>query len=81
MCSSISVSGDESTPNPISGYFSAETVDTLKEAIRNADGNEVLFFGWIDDERVVEKIEVIARGNEESVADHHTLQTEGLVFI
>jgi ATP-dependent DNA helicase DinG len=40
----------------------------VKKAIQNADGNEVLFFGWTDDERVVDNVEVIARGNEESVA-------------
>jgi len=51
-----------------SSYFTDETAEKLKSEINAAHGNEVLFFGWMGEDREVERVEVIARGNDASVA-------------
>ncbi len=52
----------------IDRYFKEDTVSKIKNEIKGAYGNEVLFFGWTDEKNLVEKVEVAARGNDVSVA-------------
>ena len=49
-------------------YFSHEIAEKIRREIEESYENEVLFFGWIDENGLVSKIEVIARGNEECVS-------------
>ncbi|MBN2325197.1 MAG: DEAD/DEAH box helicase family protein [Spirochaetes bacterium] len=49
-------------------YFRRECADAVRREIANASGNEVLFFGWTDDDDLVKRVEVVARGNDASVA-------------
>jgi len=48
-------------------YFNPEIAQYIREEIERAGGNEILFFGWIDDQGRVEKVELVARGNHECV--------------
>ncbi len=62
---------DGQRENPgLSGEKSLPLTDQVRrriqEEIRRAGGNEVLFFGWTDG-GAVSRIQVVARGNEESV--------------
>ncbi len=50
------------------GHFTQECADIVRREISGASGNEVLFFGWTDDDGLVSRVEVVARGNEASVA-------------
>lgn len=52
----------------IERYFKEEVIKIVRDEIRGAHGNEVLFFGWTDRDDRVEKVEVKARGNDGSVA-------------
>lgn len=47
--------------------FSLEAIAFMQEEIRDADENEVLFIGHLDDTNMVTKVEVGARGDEGSV--------------
>jgi ATP-dependent DNA helicase DinG len=49
-------------------YFSEKTVQQLREAIAEADGNEVFFLGRTDEAKVVIDAEPLARGNRDAVA-------------
>jgi ATP-dependent DNA helicase DinG len=49
-------------------YFTVGAISKIKSEIQAADGNEVLFFGWTDENSLVEKVEPAARGNDVSVA-------------
>ena len=40
----------------------------MKNEITKARDNEVLFFGWTDEENRIIKVEIVARGNKECVA-------------
>jgi len=40
---------------------------SIREEIKKCGGNEVLFFGWIDKNFKVNRVEVVARGNDECV--------------
>jgi ATP-dependent DNA helicase DinG len=53
---------------PVSLYFNDSCVQAIKAEIEKARGNEVLFFGWTDENSVVVKTETVARGSEECVA-------------
>jgi ATP-dependent DNA helicase DinG len=48
-------------------YLNEPVIEAMKTEIVEAEGREILFFGWLDEEGRVHRIEVIARGNEESV--------------
>ncbi len=48
--------------------FSDEAQEAMRREIEAAGGNEVLFFGWIHENGALDRIEVIARGNDVSVA-------------
>ncbi|MGQ9615661.1 MAG: helicase C-terminal domain-containing protein [Spirochaetota bacterium] len=50
----------------ILNYFTPDVSSDIRAEIENAHGNEVLFFGWIDEEQVVNRVEVVSRGNDES---------------
>ena len=54
-----------------SKYFSKEAVESLRGEIESSDGNEVFALGYLDDKKVINKIRVIARGNDESVLAMH----------
>jgi ATP-dependent DNA helicase DinG len=54
--------------DPVSLHFDDSSVQTIKTEISKARGNEVLFFGWTDEDSIVVKTETIARGSEECVA-------------
>lgn len=47
--------------------FTLRVIDIMIEAIKDADGNEVLFLGKLDEEGTISLIEVGARGDENSV--------------
>ena len=53
--------------NQLNCYFNDSVIRIVKNEIKRAFGNEVLFFGWTDEDSRVKRIEVIARGNEECV--------------
>ncbi len=53
---------------PVSLYFDDSSVQVIKAEINKAYGNEVLFFGWTNEDSIVVKTETIARGSEECVA-------------
>jgi ATP-dependent DNA helicase DinG len=48
--------------------FHEDIVPQIKNEIANANDNEVLFFGWTDENNRVIKVEIVARGNKECVA-------------
>ncbi len=48
-------------------YFSPDSIDQLRYAIREADGNEVFVLGQTDADRRIVQIEVLARGSENAV--------------
>lgn len=52
---------------PIDKYLSPKVVEFIQSAITDADGNEVFFIGFTDENQCVEKVEVVARGDEEAV--------------
>lgn len=54
--------------NQMNRYFHDSVIRMVKNEIKRAFGNEVLFFGWTDEDNKIKRFEVIARGNEECVA-------------
>ena len=52
----------------ITDFINADTIEKMREEISEANGNEVFFRGVPDEAGVVSEVEVIARGNEYSVA-------------
>ena len=48
-------------------FFSPDSIDQLRFAIKEADGNEIFVLGQTDAERRVVQIEVLARGSKTSV--------------
>jgi len=48
-------------------YFVPEIRERLEREIRGAGGNEIFFVGVLSEDGLVEKIRVLARGNEQSV--------------
>jgi len=56
--------------NPVADlhrYFHDHVIDQMRQELSDVQGNEILFFGWADEGGKVHRVEVIARGNEESV--------------
>ena len=47
--------------------FSESAINKLKNEIEDAGGNEVFALGFIDDNKIISRIEVTARGNEGAV--------------
>ncbi|HJV33658.1 helicase C-terminal domain-containing protein [Geomonas sp.] len=47
--------------------FTANAIEQMRDAIRQADGNEVFFLGRTDEARVVVEVEALARGNRDAV--------------
>ena len=52
----------------IKDIFSENVIKSISNEIKSSYNNEVLFFGWINESGKIDKIEVIARGNEECVS-------------
>ncbi|SDZ74565.1 ATP-dependent DNA helicase DinG [Desulfuromusa kysingii] len=48
-------------------YISPDSIDQLRYAIKEADGNEVFVLGQTDAERRIVQVEVLARGSENAV--------------
>ncbi|RLB72454.1 MAG: helicase, partial [Deltaproteobacteria bacterium] len=48
-------------------YLSPDSIDQLRYAIKEADGNEVFILGQTDAERRIVQVEVLARGSESAV--------------
>jgi ATP-dependent DNA helicase DinG len=53
--------------DPMKDLFREEVITAMREEIRSSRGQEVLFFGWMDFQNRVDRVEVITRGNDESV--------------
>jgi len=51
----------------ISKYLSQNVIESIRNAIEDADGNEVFFVGYTDENQRLEKVDVVARGDEEAV--------------
>ncbi len=51
----------------VEDYLASSVIEQIKEAIQDAENNEVFFVGKTNDENIVEKIMVVARGNEFAV--------------
>ncbi len=51
----------------VADLFREEVIAFMRGEIHGAQGREVLFFGWTDSQGMVNRAEVIARGNDESV--------------
>lgn len=51
----------------IDRYLTPKVVELIRDEIDRAGGNEILFFGWTDEQGRVERAEVVARGNDECV--------------
>ncbi|HYD49625.1 MAG TPA: JAB domain-containing protein, partial [Terriglobales bacterium] len=65
----------------IEDRFSAAALQTLRAAIRDAGGNEVLLLGTVDDANRVETVRVLARGNRNAVAALLQIARPGEVLI
>jgi len=51
----------------IKKYFSQTAAATMKNAIQEAGGNEVFFVGYTEEDLIVHKVDVVARGNKSAV--------------
>ena len=51
----------------IDTYLSSEVIEYIHQAISEAGGNEVFFVGYTEEDLIVHKADVIARGNESAV--------------
>ena len=65
----------------INEKFSGEAIIKMQEEISNADGNEVFFRGIPDDNGIVTKVQVLARGNKHSVPAILRVMRKGEVII
>ena len=52
----------------ITDFINANVIDEIKKEIKNSNGNEVFFRGIPDKNQIVVDVEVLARGNTNSVA-------------
>ena len=67
-------------PN-ISKYIAEKVCELLEEEIALANGNEVFFVGWVDDDLRVHDAQVVARGNQGAVPAIMKLAQEADVVI
>ena len=51
----------------ISKYIAPDICAKMRDAIAEAQGNEVFFVGWVDDDLLVHDVQVVARGHESAV--------------
>jgi ATP-dependent DNA helicase DinG len=63
----LRIAGDVLEKRVMDQRFSEQSVKKVQDEILRAGGNEVLFFGWTDDQQMIIHIEVVARGDEECV--------------
>ena len=62
-------------------YIAPEAIRTIRDAIQEADGNEVFFVGYTEEDLVVHKVDVVARGHETAVPAVLKLAREADVVI
>ncbi|MDR2536433.1 MAG: ATP-dependent DNA helicase DinG [Treponema sp.] len=61
--------------------FTKDSIEALQAEISDAEGNEIAALGYLDEQGLVETIEVIARGNENSpAAGSQKLETADVVI-
>jgi ATP-dependent DNA helicase DinG len=64
----LRASGKACIFNLMNRYFTETALLQLRDAIADADGNEVFFLGRTDESRIVFEVEPLARGNRDAVA-------------
>ncbi len=62
-------------------YFSDEAINSTRNFIQEAEGNEVFLVGHVNSERLVASVEVFARGNETSAPALMQVARQGDVVI
>lgn len=65
----------------VASRFSEKVIQIIRNAIEEADGNEVFFVGKINDDGIIVSVEVGARGNEDSVIVNNNAACGGHVLI
>ncbi|RPH99344.1 MAG: DEAD/DEAH box helicase, partial [Calditrichaeota bacterium] len=65
----------------ITRYIDIQVCERIRAAVAEADGNEVFFVGYTDDDLIVHDVQVIARGNSEAVPAVMSLAQEADVVI
>lgn len=65
----------------IEQYLSSEVIKKIKDAIVDADGNEVFFTGKLDEKGIVTQIKIGSRGSEHTVPLNFSDVREGEVLI
>ncbi|MBN1481371.1 DEAD/DEAH box helicase family protein [candidate division KSB1 bacterium] len=65
----------------ISKYIAPDICAKMSDAISEAQGNEVFFVGWVDDDLRVHDVQVVARGNESAVPAVMTVAQDADVVI
>lgn len=65
----------------VASRFSEKVIQIIRNAIEEADGNEVFFVGKINDDGIIVSVEVGARGNEDSVIVNNNAARGGHVLI
>ncbi len=65
----------------VSKYFSEQAVEYMKNAIAEANGNEVFFTGLIDENMTIVTVKAGSRGNEHTVPVNFTDERECNVLI
>lgn len=50
-----------------STYLTKKVCDRIRQEIRAAEGNEVFFVGYVDDDLIVQDVQVVARGHDTAV--------------
>lgn len=68
-------------PQKIRNYFTPEVVSTLRNAIKEANGNELFAVGQLDDNDVVASVSVVARGSRSAVPALDRAVSSGEVVI
>ena len=65
----------------VSKYFSEQAIDYMKNAIAEANGNEVFFTGLLDENMLVDTVKAGSRGNEHTVPVNFSDERKGQVLI
>jgi ATP-dependent DNA helicase DinG len=67
--------------NRLQKYLSPAAIDSIRQHISEAEGNEVFLVGNVDEQRLVASVEVFARGNETSAPALLQVARQGNVVI
>lgn len=65
----------------IKKYFKKNVILEIKNQIKNKNGNEVFFVGKLNSEKIIEKVDMIASGNKNSVAAIFQVAGQGDVVL